>query len=86
MSLSLKKNKNISPHRKRLENIKDKLNSFNENNDNILLSLIERVDELENNMEQKNIEIENLYSELATLRYNIEKLQKDKDNDNDNDK
>ena len=77
MSLSLKKHKNISPHRKRLENIKDK-SIYEEKEDkkeNILLSLIERVDELETDME-KNIEIENLYSELTTLRYQIEKLEK----------
>lgn len=78
MSLSLKKHKNISPHRKRLENIKDK-SIYEEKEDkkeNILLSLIERVDELETDMEKKNIEIENLYSELTTLRYQIEKLEK----------
>jgi hypothetical protein len=81
MSRSLKKNKNISPHRKRLENIKDK-SIFEEKEEkedkkeNILLSLIERVDELESDMEKKNIEIENLYSELTNLRYQIEKIEK----------
>ena len=76
MSLSLKSIK-IFLHRKRLENIKDK-SIYEEKEDkkeNILLSLIERVDELETDME-KNIEIENLYSELTTLRYQIEKLEK----------
>ena len=78
MSRSLKKNKNISPHRKRLENIKDKsiFEEKEEKEENILLSLIERVDELESDMEKKNIEIENLYSELTNLRYQIEKIEK----------
>ena len=76
MSLSLKKNRNISPHRNRLDILKNQLKEIDDDEKKeLLLSLLERMDEMENSLEEKNIQIENLYSEISVLRYNLEKIQ-----------